>query len=203
MRMMHIISPMRRRRYLRLLLFLVGFVLASLALVAAMLPYDARFRLYLNMRVRESEWTPRATDLKWLSRPAAYPVNWREDVGFVMKSGFGTQHRIPAWLEAVREVGDVVLIADFATKSGEHYVYAKDGRHIPVHDVVGTMFDQGVFSNADLQQPRAEKYRNMSAAIARGDADAAKEMSKEFGWELDAMKVRTWPGRHDEVPVSR
>ncbi|KAH8905208.1 hypothetical protein BR93DRAFT_881329 [Coniochaeta sp. PMI_546] len=151
-----------------------------------MLPYDAKFRLWLNMRARESMWTPRASDLKWLSKPAAYPVDWKRDVGIIMKSGFGTQHRIPAWLEAVREVGDLVFIADFATKPGEHY--SKDGRQLPVHDAVGTLFGQGVFSGSDLEQPRAEKYRNMSAAIARGDADAAKEMSKKFGWELDAMK---------------
>lgn len=204
-------STMRRRRSLRFLLFLAGLVLVSFALVAAVryaptyqvllkllgpiLPYDSEYRLYLNMRVRESRWTPRPSDLKWLARPPAYPVNWREDVGFIMKSGFGTQHRIPAWLEAVRELGDVVLIADFATKPGAHYIYAKDGRQMPVHDVVGAMLEQRVFSDAKLESsPRVEKYRNMSATIARGDAEAAKEMSKQFGWELDAMKARSpWP----------
>lgn len=144
----------------------------------------------LNMRIRESSWTPRAEDLTWLSKPAAYPVNWKEDVGFIMKSGFGTRDRIPPWLEAVRELGDLVIIADYATKAGEHYVYAKDGRHMPAHDVVGTLFDQGVFTDAELKHPRAEKYRNMSGAIARGDAEAAMKMSQDFGWELDAMKVR-------------
>lgn len=209
---------MRRRRPLRLMLSLVGLALVSFVLVGVMvpdlfgywllrnivglyLPYDAEYRLYLNMRIRESRWTPPPSDLTWMSRRAAYPVNWREDVGFIMKSGFGTQHRIPAWLEAVRELGDVVLIADFATKPGAHYVYAKDGRQIPVHDVVGTMLEQRVFSGAELaSSPRLEKYRNMSAAIARGDANAAKEISKQFGWELDAMKARTLVTRSGPVP---
>jgi hypothetical protein len=180
-------SPLRRRRFLRLLSLLCIFALVACALFAMTLPYDAQFRLWVNMLIRESKWTPRASDLTWMGWPARYPVDWRTDVGFIMKSGFGTQHRIPAWLEAVREVGDVVLIADFATKAGAHYT--KDGKELPVHDVVGSMFEQGVFVGADLEEPRAVKWRNMSDAIARGDAEAAKEMSKSFGWELDAMKV--------------
>ncbi|KAB5551087.1 hypothetical protein GE09DRAFT_158992 [Coniochaeta sp. 2T2.1] len=178
---------LRRRRIAAARVLLTLFVLAGLGagLFLAMLPHDATFRLWLNMRNREAFWTPKPHELKWLSRPAAYPINWKDDVGIVVKSGFGTQHRIPAWLEAVREVGDVVLIADYATKAGEHY--SKHGRELPVHDVVGAMFEQGVFSVADLEHPRAQQYKNMSEAITRGD-ESAMQMAKDIGWGLDAMK---------------
>jgi hypothetical protein len=169
----------------------LGLTIVSAALVAAALPYDHRFRLWLNMKNRGARWTPPASDLRWLTRPAAYPVDWREHVGIIMKTGFGTRHRIPAWFEAVREVGDVVVIADFATKAGEQYVSARDGQQVPVHDVIRPVIEQGVGSGGDQQELRVGKYQNMSGAIAWGDADGAQDMSKAFGWELDAMKVHT------------
>lgn len=174
---------MRRwRRSLRALI-----VLQIIALVLWMaLAYDHPIRLAIrfNLNVFRATLSSPFQDVGWLNAPPAFPVVLPDDVALVMKSGFGTRDRIPAWLEAHQNRGlsNVLLVADFG---GQFFSY--DGQRLPVHDMIAEMKEEGSIPN--FAHPRLLKYADLSAAIFSEDVYAAKSLSSHFGWELDAMKV--------------
>lgn len=173
------------RRFLRLAV--VAFILY--ACIITILPYDNKHRVgVLHQLNRLTSAAPKSVD-KWLTQtPAPLWTNWKEDVGIIVKSGYGTQHRMPAWLAGARNAdNDIVLIADFATGPGEQLLHR--GRKLPVYDVIGNMVEQGALTSGDLGLERVKKYLKMAEAIKAGYLEQAKELSKSFGWELDAMKV--------------
>ncbi|KAK0636624.1 hypothetical protein B0T17DRAFT_483723 [Bombardia bombarda] len=176
----------RQRRFLRLLVLPIAFLSVLFSFI---LPYDHPIRLavYFNLSSLSS-FLFTTTDNRWISRPPLYPFNWSEDIGVILKSGFGTQHRIAAWLDAVQTVGDVLIVADFETKQGGHYSHPQTGQTLPVHDAVALTLGGGALPSSLLTHPRVEKYAKLWAAINGGDLDEARVMCKSFGWELDAMK---------------
>ena len=113
----------------------------------------------------------------------------------VVKSGFGTRNRIPAWLSAHegRGFSDVFLIADYAT-AGDGW-FGFEGRNLSVVDMVLETREAGAFPR-DRPHPRLGKYDELKDAISRGELHAARALSVEFGWELDAMKVYITPYTH-------
>lgn len=72
-----------------------------------------------------------------------------------------------------------------------------DALVLKVHDVVAEVLrsEEG-FSSA----PRGVKYRTLSATIAAGEEELARNLSGSFGWELDAMKVRYLMSRTGKNP---
>ncbi len=153
-------------------------------LLPLVLPYDNSIRLAIHFWA--SSLFPND---RWLSRPLPFPVDWDEDVGIVLKSGFGTRHRLPAWLKAVRGENDILIAADFASRPGEHLRYRN--QELPVYDVVGRTLDQVVLPGDQVQlNMKNEKYQNLTAAVNSGDSDLARALSRSFGWELDALKVQ-------------
>ncbi|KAK2744277.1 hypothetical protein FQN57_004362 [Myotisia sp. PD_48] len=158
-----------------------------------LIPYDnalrlaIRFNLGVWFRKAHVLQTPFTTD-RWLLQPPPFPINLAEDVGIILKSGFGTQERIPAWLASQQgsNLTDLLIIGDFATRPGEHYDY--HGRQLPVHDIVEWMLKKISILSSDPSHPRLLKYSKLAAAIASGDTNLALNLSKSFGWELDCMK---------------
>jgi hypothetical protein len=152
-------------------------------------PYDNPHRDRLLFQLsRPFVPAPAAIDNWLVSSPAAHPVNWTTDVGIIVKTGYGTQARIQAWLDAARNVeSEVVLIADFATKPGQEFCH--QGKKLEVHDVVGGMVAKGALSGKDLTSSRVSKYLSLDRAVKAGNLMRAEDLSQEFGWELDAMKV--------------
>ncbi|KAH8889482.1 family 31 glycosyltransferase [Thozetella sp. PMI_491] len=138
----------------------------------------------------------------WIFRSPKFPVDLDHDVSFVTKTGYGTQFRVPAQLEALGFEADdsaqasVLVIADFATR------IRHDGKDIQVHDVIASMAQSGGLGSL-ARASKLEKYANMSAAIRSGNRERAISLSKEVGWELDALKFipglelahRKMPGR--------
>ncbi|KAJ9134136.1 Isoflavone reductase family protein [Pleurostoma richardsiae] len=167
------------RRRLRFRLLILPPTLLLLVLV--ILPNDSNIRLAIHYF---SPSSPFAND-RWFSQPPQHPVKWHDDVAIILKSGFGTQRRISAWLDSVGEVGDLLIAADFTTDLGKDFVH--HGRQLLVHDVVGQMMKQGLFPDR-LSHQRLERYRKLRNAIIDGDINLANDLSKAYGWELDAMK---------------
>jgi len=157
---------------------------------AALLPYDSPVRLAVRfnfMRFWQS-LGPQSHE-GWPFAEPAYPIDLGADVLIIGKTGYGTRERMRASFEALSpksELQDFLLIGDYASRVGEHVVYK--GRELPVHDVVKKTLSR-VPVSISISDPRVEKYRDLSRAIEDGDEELALQLSKSFGWELDAMKV--------------
>ncbi|KAF5861017.1 hypothetical protein ETB97_000845 [Aspergillus alliaceus] len=172
-------------RPLRLFLWLLVVVL----LLWRSLPYEHPIRLSarFNVKALSTAWISYLGDRWWFADQSTFPVVISNDVAVLMKSGFGTKDRISAWLEAHEQdkFNNLLLVGDFSTQSGQLFSY--NGRRLPVFDLVAWMLERGYLS-AELAHPRLMKHSNLSVAIASGDIDTAKALSKSFGWELDALK---------------
>lgn len=174
---------------LRALKTVLSLALLYTLLLLVAFPYDTPHRDRLLFQLsRPFVPTPAATDNWLVSSAAAHPVNWTTDVGIIVKTGYGTQARVQAWLDAARNVeSEVVLIADFATKPGQEFWH--QGKKLEVHDVVGSMVAEGSLSGKDLTTSRVSKYLSLDRAVKAANLMRAEDLSQEFGWELDAMKV--------------
>ncbi|PLB55921.1 hypothetical protein P170DRAFT_52950 [Aspergillus steynii IBT 23096] len=177
--------PLRRWRAL-LLSPLLLLVLYSL------LPYDHPVRLSVrfNLNAAAAAVPTPFPDRWWLAdHHAAFPVTLRDEVAVVVKSGYGTQGRIAPWLQAheAADLDNLLLVGDFSTPPGDPYSY--HGQPVQVHDIVARMLHNSSLP-ANFAHPRLSKYANLTGAIASGDADTARDLSRSFGWELDALKVR-------------
>ncbi|KAE8352336.1 hypothetical protein BDV28DRAFT_3975 [Aspergillus coremiiformis] len=178
---------LRRQRVsgpLRVFLYLF-----ALGLLWIILPYDHPIRLAarFNAKAFGATFTSYLGNRWWLTERSTFPVALSDDVALLMKSGFGTKDRIAAWLEAHEhyKFNNLLLVGDFATQSGQRFSY--NGRRLPVFDLVAWMLERGYLS-AELAHPRLMKHSNLSAAISNGDVDIARDLSRSFGWELDALK---------------
>lgn len=180
----------RPGRSLFTLRLLTSFIIVSI-LLYTILPHDNLVRLSLRFNAQKLTGFltgPLKTD-HWLYEDPAFPVDWSCDVAIILKTGFGTQERARAFLEAL-PVGispeTVLVVGDFQTE-----LIVADGdfqqpRTFEVHDVVAD-----VVRNHGSSYPRGAKYRTLAATIAAGEHGLARNLSRSFGWELDAMKVGT------------
>ena len=156
--------------------------------LSTLLPYDSSFRQAVRFNL-ERLWRaagPQSYE-RWVFAPPAFPVDLGEDVLIVAKTGYGTRHRMKTSFEAVSprsELRDFFLIADYASKPGDHLVYR--GEELPVHDAVQETLNHVPVSE---DNPRVGQYQSLIDAIRVGDEELALRLSKKFGWELDAMKV--------------
>lgn len=175
---------------LRLRTFLI--LLTIIILLWLGLPYDHPIRLAVQFHINNAvrAWQVQIFDLHGpqFGLTTNFPISLPEDVAVVLKSGFGTKDRIPAWLGAHEGVGfgDVVLIADFATRLGEGFGFQEG--NLSVGDMVMETRETGAFP-IDYRHPRLGKYDELRDAISQGKLDVARDLSADFGWELDAMKV--------------
>lgn len=180
----------RRRRSLLGLRLLTSVTLVVLFLWAT-LPYDNALRSSARFNTHRLVTFLRGPlrNERWLYEPPAFPVDWSRDVAIILKTGYGTQERALAWVEALPtgiNPENVIIVGDFgaelATRSG-----ARSG--LKIYDVVEKIMDEKLVVCDDARCPRAEKYMNLKAAIAAGENELARDYSRSFGWELDAMKV--------------
>lgn len=162
-----------------------------LLLLYSLLPYDHPLRLSVrfNLGAAVATLPTPFPNRWWLADKPAFPVSLRHEVAVVIKSGYGTQDRIAPWLQAheAAELDGLLLVGDFSTPPGQPYRYR--GQPIPVHDIVARFVQSGSLP-VHFAHPRLFKYANLTVALARGDADTARDFARTFGWELDALKVR-------------
>lgn len=129
----------------------------------------------------------------WLEKPASQHIDLRKDVGYLIKTGYGTRHRVPLQLAALKgsyddgllgdEGKDFVVVGDWTT------VDQQDAKKIgvPVHDVLKMMLklEDGQWRG----HARFKKYEALQDAIQAGKEQSALEIGRSVGWELDALKV--------------
>ncbi|CAN8098709.1 unnamed protein product [Discula destructiva] len=177
---------------------LVGItLLVSLALTVAFwifLPYDNPFILFLQFtsaRVAVSFHSSADDERLLLEKPGRFPFA-DDEVAYIVKTGYGTQERVPALLEASQSIGvgtdkyeddNMIVVGDFA---GE---LDFQGRKVAVHDMVAAVMEHQAVLNTEMHNSeRQRKYREMTLAIQEGRREEAVKYSKAVGWELDALK---------------
>lgn len=195
------IRPPRVAGALRLGVVAAALALLWLLVVGLFLPYDNPLLLSLRFTThRLGAWLRPAGDHEaWVFRPPRHPVDIDADAALVIKTGYGTQHRLPAQLDALGLFGagrssssnrgleeSTVVIGDFSA------VHRQNGHRVEVHDMVAaTLATDALAGLQDTE--RVDKFRKLRQAIRIGDEDEARDIGQRFGWELDAMKVLTTP----------
>ncbi|EFW98897.1 hypothetical protein CMQ_4749 [Grosmannia clavigera kw1407] len=202
------------------------------AMFCLMLPYDSVLRQSIRfnaMRAFNSLASPPWSPEMWMPSDAAattntdnppvvamsdnvrlaqhhsqYHVRPYDNIGLIIKSGYGTRHRVPAQINALglqphaEDAGNVVVIGDF---TGQIRYNITDNQNITlnkftnstatatvaVHNVIAAVLESRAVGPR-IRCPRAIKYRGLSAAIHRGNDAEAVSISRDYGWELDAMK---------------
>ncbi|PTB58564.1 glycosyltransferase family 31 protein [Trichoderma harzianum CBS 226.95] len=178
-----------RRRFILLLTSLF----ITLSTTFLLLPPTSPIRLSINFNASRlfNSLRASATDRDaWLhQQPPPYPLNLRDEVGYLVKTGYGTRHRVPALMKAFSHGGNIlsneknnfIVVGDWTPNN-----QTDDGLPI-VYNVVNTMMKTKV--DLSLQShPRFAKYRSLQEAVDSADEDKAREIGQEFGWELDALK---------------
>lgn len=179
-----------RRRFI--LLFTSLFI--TLSANYLLLPPSSPIKLAVNFNASRILNSLRASTTNrdaWLDqRPEPYPLSLREDVGYIIKTGYGTRHRVPALINAFSRSGDILgeensnfIVAGDWTAANK----TLDGSP-SVHNVVNLMMETKV-GHSLRDHPRFGKYRSLQEAIDSSEEDKANELGQSFGWELDALKV--------------
>lgn len=115
-----------------------------------------------------------------------FPVNFHDDVGILIKTGYNTQNRVLPQMAAMGFGGtrehSVIVVGNFNATLEEN------GIAVDVVDVVGTMLDEE--DMADMgNEGRVLVYKALREEINAGNDEKAKEIAQESGWDLDALKV--------------
>lgn len=160
------------------------------------LPYDNPIILFVQFttsKVLSIFRSPTADERLLLERPGQFPFT-DEEVAYIVKTGYGTQGRVPALLEASKSIGvghkyeedNILIVGDFATE------FDFQGKKLLIHDMVAAVMEhEAVTKLTTNKTERMQKYENMTMAIQQGRKEEAEQYSKAVGWELDALKVCT------------
>jgi hypothetical protein len=171
---------------------LLSLALGIFVFLWIVLPYDNTVRLAFRWNVKrlKAALTSRPSE-RWVYGRPQYPVDLGRDVVLIMKTGYGTKERVPAWLEALgsrNEFRDIMVIGD-----SEGHIDFADQFHdkgLQVYDAVAHSIRMHLRAYKD--HPRVRKYHHLAEALYKQDEALALELCRSFGWELDAMKVG-WP----------
>ncbi|KAK3328269.1 hypothetical protein B0T19DRAFT_186115 [Cercophora scortea] len=181
-----------RRRCFRFRLVSIPYIAFALILfIWLVMPHDSIVRLLLRFHLKNIQSSMKGRPSEdWVFAPPAFlPVNLAEDTLVVVKTGYGTRERVPAFFDALpstSEFRDFLVIADYSSLPGKNPVYR--GEEMPIHDMVNhTLSHADLFTDLTTD-PRAIKYRALTDAIADSDWNLALKLSESSGWELDAMK---------------
>ena len=182
----------RTRRRLRSICILL---LISIFIVYSILPHDSAIRLALVFNVsRFFNFLRGATSNKdaWLWKPPKYTVDLKNDVGYLIKTGYGTRHRVAEQLAAFQATGG------YLGKEGESFLVVGDWTTVnqtdanligaTVHDAIKRVMETKIRGKID-DYPRLVKYRSLQARLQAGDEEEALKIGQSYGWELDALKV--------------
>jgi len=154
-----------------------------------LIPYDSPIRSFFRFHTNVAQQRLLSSD-RWIDEPASYPVDPESDIGIVIKTGFGTRHRVPKLLDALFKesfAADMVVVQDFPALENEHHSMP-DGRPIPTVDAIGWSLEHKLFSGQE-ESERIHKYEGIVDAVKAQDWPRAESVAKEVGWELDTMKV--------------
>ncbi|KAI6770055.1 hypothetical protein HG530_004684 [Fusarium avenaceum] len=178
----------RRLRSIVILLLICTFIIYSI------LPHDSAIRLALVFNVSRffNFLRGTATDKDaWLWKSPRYTVDLKKDVGYLIKTGYGTRHRVAEQIAAFEATGG------YLGKEGESFLVVGDWTTVnqtdadligvTVHDAIKRVMETKVRGKVD-GYPRLVKYRSLQASLQAGDEDEALKIGQSYGWELDALK---------------
>ena len=150
-----------------------------------LLPSDHAFRSFLRFNWGRASGYIHEIDHSWIWKPKQYNVTFGEDVGLLIKTGYGTRNRVLAQMEAMgleHTSNGLIVVGDFGSR------ISGDGIDVDVHDVVERLLKDHAVADM-LDAPRALKYKELQQAISGQDDAKAKEIGEKEGWHLDALKV--------------
>lgn len=170
-------------------------IILSLFIIYSILPHDSAIRLALVFNASRLFNLLRGatTDRDaWLRAPARYSVDLSTEVGYLIKTGYGTRHRVPDQLAAFASTGA------YLGKEGQGFLVVGDWTPVnqtdaalmgvTVHDAIKKVMESKVRGKIE-DYPRLVKYRSLQEKLESGDEDGALRIGQSFGWELDALKV--------------
>ncbi|KND94808.1 hypothetical protein TOPH_00240 [Tolypocladium ophioglossoides CBS 100239] len=182
------------RRLRRRLVVIAVFLSLALSVWYIALPPDSHIRLALGFNsARLFNYLRGAASNRdgWLWKPAQHRLELRSDVGYLIKTGYGTRYRVPEQLAAFAESGDVLgdegrgflVVGDWTTAN------ETDAKllGVEVHDAIKMVMETKMDKKYEEHQ-RFTKYRSLQGTVSAGDEERARHLGQSYGWELDALK---------------
>ena len=168
-------------------------VFAFLFITYNLTPLDHPIRSFFRFTSNNVEdyWQNRFTSGSWALGKQRYPVNPAEDIGIVLKTGFGTRHRVEPALEALSNetlFTDIVVVQDFPKIRAQESYNMTDGRKVDAVNIIDWNIKRGSMNGTEHLE-RMHKYSHLADAVAAEEWVLAEGLGSEIGWELDAMKV--------------
>ncbi|KAF4951102.1 hypothetical protein FGADI_7717 [Fusarium gaditjirri] len=187
---MVVISRRTRRRLRSIFILILVFIFISYSI----LPHDSAIRLAFVFNISRffSFLRGAATNRDaWLWKSPRYAVDLKNEVGYLIKTGYGTRHRVPEQLAAFEATGG------FLGKEGESFLVVGDWTTVnqtdakligvTVHDAIKRVMETKIRGKVD-DYPRLVKYTSLQAKLQAGDEEEALKIGQSYGWELDALK---------------
>ncbi|KAK6221383.1 hypothetical protein LQW54_001482 [Pestalotiopsis sp. IQ-011] len=154
-------------------------------------PYDSTLRS--AMRWQSTVATDYVQHLhpndKWLYKDQRYPIDPAQDIGVIVKTGFGTRNRVPNVLAALGNEtldNDILIVQDYPLPTRTPYVTG-NAKTLQTVDIIGWMVANKKLVDHGKNE-RIMKYEHLLDAIEDEDYFMADTLAKGYGWELDAMK---------------
>ncbi|KAK8091357.1 hypothetical protein PG994_000862 [Apiospora phragmitis] len=160
-------------------------------LLWVLLPNDHFLRLWARFNL-STIIDPTLTTSQFYGTPLPYPVDLNQDVALLVKSGYGTRHRLRGWLDLIQRglhFDKFLFVADFDTDDLA-MVDAK-GEPVIVHNVANMTMHRVMNQlnfEAQKRYPRIEKYTTLEGALKHEYNTIAEKVALEFGWEMDTIK---------------
>ncbi|KAI1467505.1 glycosyltransferase family 31 protein [Daldinia caldariorum] len=167
-------------------------LLAFLLILYNLTPYDSPPRSFFRFQhnVMQDYYQNTLPSDSWLYKPQPYPIDPVNDIGIVIKTGFGTRGRVPAALKALSSESlnaDTIVVQDFPLFPNQKNYTLDNGKEVPVIDIIGWNLERGALGGQEQQQ-RVLKYITLAEAVDGEEWMLADTIGKDMGWELDAMK---------------
>lgn len=167
-------------------------VFAVLFVTYHITPYDSRARAFFRFQQNNVEdylQNSFPSD-SWLFRGRQYPIDPDQDIGIILKTGYGTKNRVNVALQALDNetfYSDIMVVQDFPVMKKEQTYNFTNGKEIPVIDIIGWNLERGAL-NGTMHLERMGKYKHLAEAIEAEEWVLSDGIGKDMGWELDAMK---------------
>ncbi|KAI0165635.1 glycosyltransferase family 31 protein [Xylariaceae sp. FL1272] len=156
-------------------------------------PYDSAFRAFFRFQgtvVVDYYQSHYPSSGSWLYRRQRYPVDLDNEVGVIIKTGYGTKHRIGTSLKALSNetfFPDILVVQDFPVLPEQGKYQLTNGKKVHTVDIIGWNLERGALKGREHLE-RIAKYTNLADAVEAEEWALSEGLGRHIGWELDAMK---------------